>query len=60
VGRLIAILATLPVPIHVFHEEVPNLYHWEVEPTGRGTAPLFEEAFTQALTYALTALQMQI
>ena len=50
--RLIAILATLPVPIHVYRED--DLYHWEAEPAGKGAAAAFEEAFDQALTYTLS------
>lgn len=56
--RLIAILASQPVPIHIFHPQEDGLYHWEVEPTGQGRAQTFEEAFDQALTYALTPLNI--
>ncbi len=57
--RLMTILAMLPVPIRVLREEAEGLSHWEVKPAGHGTAPLFEDALKQALTYALTSLQEQ-
>ncbi|GHO49736.1 hypothetical protein KSX_78990 [Ktedonospora formicarum] len=52
--RLIAILATLPIPIHIYQED-DGRYMWEVQTlTSQGTTQTFEEAFDQALTQALT------